>query len=143
MVGCSSSNKLFAGIENVFFHTFLSDTELVKVYQNATLLILPLLEGASSQTLNEAMSSGLPVVTNDLPNLIDYIVEDAIFLSPIGNVEKMVKHCYTLLTNSNKLEYASKKGREHSKQYNYRNIRKTILNQYAEKLNFRLVDGSV
>ena len=28
-------------------------------------LILPLLEGGSSQTVNEALASGLPIVTNE------------------------------------------------------------------------------
>ena len=127
-------------VYNITFHKFLSDEKLVKVYQNATVLILPLLEGGSSQTLNEAMASGLPSVTNNLPNLVDYVTKDAVLLSPIGNVDIMVNNCYQLLTDHNKLRNASKKAREHSLQYSYNNIRDIILNLYSDNLNYRIVD---
>ena len=138
MVGGARAKDIFAGLENVTFHTFLSDEELVKVYQSATILILPLLEGGSSQALNEAMASGLPVVTNDLPNLRDYVTEEAVFLSPVGNVEMMVRDCYKLLTDQNKLNNASQSARDHSLQYNFKNIRQIILNLYSNKLGYKI-----
>ena len=102
------------------------------------MLILPLIEGGSSQTLNEAMASGLPVVTNDLPNLRDYVTEEAVFLSPVGNVEMMVRDCYKLLTDQNKLNNASQSARDHSLQYNFKNIRQIILNLYSNKLGYKI-----
>ena len=84
------------------------------------------------------MATGLPIMTNNLPNLVDYITGDAVFSSPTGNVDMMVRNCYKLLTDQNKLNNASQSARDHSLQYNYKNIRKIILNLYSNKLDYKI-----
>ena len=138
MVGGINARELFSDVDDIIFHKFLSDHELVKVYQNATLLILPLIEGGSSQTLNEAMASGLPIVTNQLPNLIDYIAEDAVLLSQVGDIDQMVQHCYQLLTDQTKILVASNRVREHVLQYDYKYVRKKIIKLYKDHFNYKI-----
>lgn len=139
MVGYKNGNSLFNNIKNVTFHPFVSDDDLLKLYQESSLLILPLLEGGSSQTLNEAMATGLPIVTNDLPNLEDYISKEAVFLSPPGDSESMASHCSRLLKQRKLWEESSHKAQLHAKQFDFQEIRKKIIDIYREYLGFEII----
>tara|TARA_B100001250_G_C19817562_1_gene799598 strand:+ start:11263 stop:12327 length:1065 start_codon:yes stop_codon:yes gene_type:complete len=139
LVGGNIAKDIFSEIDGVKFYNFLSDKSLLKVYHKATVLILPLLEGGSSQSLNEALATGLPVVTNHLPNLIDYIVEDAVLLSPVGDVDMMVENCYSLFSDHAKLENASIKARKHSLKYDFKKIRNRIIDLYDSKLGYKII----
>lgn len=134
------AEDIFKDMDSVKFYPFLSDEELVKVYQKATLLLLPLLEGGSSQTLNEAMATGLPVVTNRLPNLEDYISNSCVSMVPVGNVEMMVSECKRLLEHKDQWESATIAVRENSLQFDFKCIRKQLLEIYKEHLGISVVD---
>ena len=129
---------MFKGVKNTTFHPFVSDQDLLEIYQNASLLILPLLEGGSSQTLNEAMATGLPVVTNDLSNLEDYISMEAVLLSTKGDAESMAHHCCRLLKKRKLWEAMSQKARMHSQQFGFQEIRKKLIKIYKDYLGFEI-----
>tara|TARA_B100000029_G_scaffold515989_1_gene625975 strand:+ start:2649 stop:3713 length:1065 start_codon:yes stop_codon:yes gene_type:complete len=139
LVGGKSAMTLFSDVKNVTFHPFVSDEELLKIYQNSTLLLLPLKEGGSSQTLNEAMSTGLPVATNQLPNLEDYVLDDNSLISPKGNSELMAKNCIKILKNKNHWELISKKSREHSAQFDFKRVKNQIIEIYKEHLDIKVI----
>ena len=83
----------------VEFLPFLNDKEFRNLYHRASLLILPLLEGGSSQTVNEALSSGLPIITNKFPNLSDYTKTNSVIKHLPGDYKKMAKSCLNILNN--------------------------------------------
>jgi len=143
LVGGASAKALFNNIKNVKFHPFVTDVKLVKIYQNASILLLPLLEGGSSQTLNEAMAVGLPVVTNNLPNLEDYISKDVVLLSPPGDAELMVVQCLILLKNAKLWNEISRKVREHSKQFDFQEIRTKLIDIYRNHLGFEIIGDKI
>ena len=89
--------------------------------------------------MNEAMAIGLPIVTNDLPNLRDYVDIDNVYMSPLGDVDSMTNHCYNLLSNSDLWERVSKKIRLNSLKYDYKNIRKKIIDIYKYHLNIEII----
>ena len=142
LVGGQKVEYMFTDIENITFHPFVTDNDLLKIYQNASLLILPLLEGGSSQTFNEAMATGLPIITNDLPNLEDYILKGTVLLSPKGNAESMASHCCNLLKNRKLWDEMSRKARRHSKKYDFKEIRKKLVNIYREYLSIEIIGDS-
>ncbi len=57
---------------NVKWHSNLNDLDLLDIYQNASLLVLPLVDCAANNALVEAISCGLPVVCNDIGGVSDY-----------------------------------------------------------------------
>ena len=139
LVSGDGAKELFNDIENVIFYPFVSDAELLEIYQNSSVLILPLLEGGSSQTLNEAMATGLPVITNWLPNLEDYISDKATILCAKGDAESMAQECCNLLKDSNYWDDLSIKSIHHSKQFDFKNIKNQIIEMYREYLNYNII----
>lgn len=63
--------------ERVRWHAGLSAEELRQMYQEATLLFLPLLEATANNALIEAMACGLPVITTNIGGVSDYLPEGA------------------------------------------------------------------
>jgi glycosyltransferase involved in cell wall biosynthesis len=141
MVGCREVQDQFEGDSFVVFHPFLNDEELLQVYHQATLMLLPLLEGGSSQALNEAMATGLPVVATRMPNLEDYVSEEGVRLCLPGDIEAMVQACLDLLDNRGAWGKASTASVQHVSQYDWPNIKRQLLEHYEEHLGIRVVDS--
>jgi glycosyltransferase involved in cell wall biosynthesis len=141
LVGGDFARPYFHGLPDVQFHPFLSDAQLLKVYHRASLLILPLLEGASSQSLNEAMATGLPVITNQLPNLEDYVVFPAVQQSPVGDANAMAAQSLKLLREPDFAEQASSTARRHALQFDFSRIGDTLHSLYESKLNYRILSS--
>lgn len=57
----------------VHWHCDLDDAALLKLYQGATALAMPLLDCTANNAVLEAMACGLPIVSNRLPGLQDYV----------------------------------------------------------------------
>ena len=141
MVGNNQAESIFRDIKNVKFHSFVNDEGLLEIYQRATILLLPLFEGGSSQTFNEAMATGLPIVTNNLPNLEDYFPpNDSIYLSSTGDVQMMTAQSIELLDNPKLWDKVSRNLREHSKSFDYQTIREKLITIYKDRLKIKIIN---
>ncbi len=139
MVGCRGAQDGFEGQPGITFHPFLNDEQLLDVYHRATLLILPLLEGGSSQALNEALATGLPVVTNQMPNLEDYASTEGVAMCPPGDADAMFRACDALLSSRERWEQASQHARRHMQQFDWGVIHERLLALYEQYLGLRVV----
>ena len=68
------------GFSNVEHHRGVSDEQLVRLYQQAHLLLLPLLETTANNALLEGIACGLPVVSTALPSVAMYVPGDEAIL---------------------------------------------------------------
>lgn len=59
----------------------LSDEELVRAYQGADILFLPLQDAWANNALLEAMATGTPVVCTDLPATREYLGSDGVYVA--------------------------------------------------------------
>lgn len=62
---------------NVVVHTRLEDTALRSLYEQADVLLLPLVDGTANNALLEAMAMGLPSVASDLPGIREYAGDES------------------------------------------------------------------
>lgn len=109
------------GLQNRF--TFLGQIEkdhIIKLYQSATLFILPSYHEGLPTVLLEAMSCGLPVIATDVRGNRDLISNGVNgFLVPPKNPKKMTETISILLENQSLREQVGK------------NARKTIMENYT------------
>lgn len=68
-----SSLLKLASCDNVYFHSGLSDHELMLLYQTSSALLLPLIDSAANNAIVEALSAGLPIVTTYNSGTRDYV----------------------------------------------------------------------
>jgi glycosyltransferase involved in cell wall biosynthesis len=78
-----------AQYEQVHWYAGVSDGELLKIYQTASMLVLPLLDCTANNALLEAIACGLPVISNRIGGLPDYTRDSFADLLPVGDVEGM------------------------------------------------------
>ncbi|HJU65506.1 MAG TPA: glycosyltransferase family 4 protein, partial [Gemmatimonadaceae bacterium] len=69
----SSQARELAGIPNVETYSGLDDAELLRLYQRADVLFLPLLQSTANNALLEGIACGLPVVSTQLPSVKAYV----------------------------------------------------------------------
>jgi glycosyltransferase involved in cell wall biosynthesis len=98
MVGCAELKIMFPGEDWITWHPVIDDQALLSLYQSATLLLLAVKDGGSSNSLNEALACGLPVVTNRTPNLIDYTNSEGVICTDY-DLDAMVKACIPLCSD--------------------------------------------
>lgn len=118
-----------AGLE-VYSH--IDDYELLNLYQEATLLFLPLHDVTACNSLLEAMASGTPIVTTDLEanrgySLGDFVVQDTVS----AYVDRIVELLHESESHLNRL---SDQLRDLSLQYDWSVVAKQVEEVY-QKVN--------
>ncbi|SDF23899.1 Glycosyltransferase involved in cell wall bisynthesis [Methanolobus vulcani] len=97
---------------NVVFKDYIPNSEIVNLYNQSSIFVLPSLEEGVPRTILEAMSCGVPVVCSQLPQLVD-IVEGSGFLVPVKDSNALANRISRLIADpelSRKLgEYGRKR----------------------------------
>lgn len=109
-----------AGIASeVTYIPYLEQEPLAKLYAGADVYALPTTYEGISQTMFEAMASGVPVLTVDHPTLEEG-AGDAVLSMPTPSVENLAEGLSRLLTNEAlRREYAAK-GRARATRFSWR-----------------------
>lgn len=69
----------------VKWHAGISAEDLLGLYQNASLLLLPLIDATANNAIVEAMACGLPIVTSDVGGIHEYVPATCGELCPQGD----------------------------------------------------------
>lgn len=86
------SSKIFndlditENLQNVQFLGRVSDDELIQLYKEATVFVYPSLYEGFGLPPVEAMKSGVPVVTSDIPVLREVCQDAALYVDPMDSV---------------------------------------------------------
>ena len=81
----------FTGCSNVTLHSQIPEAELIKLYQGADALFLPVKNATANNSVLEALACGTPVITTDIGGMPDYVTNDCGWLIPTGDIESMIE----------------------------------------------------
>ena len=114
------------------------ENELLALYRESDVVLLPIIDCTANNTLLEAMACGVPVITNDVGGVRDYINNQCVILIKPGNVDLMAAQLVELLGNDNLREDMSHKARENSLQFDWKIIAGRMKEIYATLFNVGL-----
>lgn len=116
---------------NVIRLGFVSDEDLVKIYNLAAVYIQPSLYEGFGLPLLEANASGCPVVASKIQSLVEIAENAAIFVNP-KNTEKFADNIRLVLSDSALKEDLTKKGLENANRYSWIKTAEETLKVYHE-----------
>lgn len=120
--------------EYVTFFGRVSEGQLITAYNSSSIFVLPSLSEVCPTVILEAMYSGLPVITTDIPGINDHFRNFA-ELIPIKNDKELTKAIINLLNDENLRQSFDKKGRALVKEkYTWDSVSRSYLEVYNKML---------
>lgn len=113
---------------------FVSDDELVGLYNCASASILPSVYEGFGLPVIEAMQSGCPVIATKRGSLEEVADSAAYFVDP-GNVDSIRNGIIEVMGNDNLRKALSKKGLMHAKKFSWKKTAEETLNVYEKVIN--------
>jgi len=120
--------------EHVLYLSGVSDKHLAYVYNAADLFVFPSYYEGFGMPVLEAMSSGIPVITSNIPALLEVVGDAGISLDPF-DTESFAYWMSELLTNQELSKMQSEKALRRSKIFSWEHCAKQTLQVYKEVIN--------
>jgi len=122
----------FSGCDNVTFLSGIPVNEYLAELHAADIMMLPLKSGTSNLAVLEAMASGLPIVTNDLPGTRDYVDPSFCTLVRDGNANEFSTAVADLLDDNRKRASMSACGRQRSLKFSWPRVAERLMDIYRK-----------
>lgn len=97
--------------DNVEIRDFVPNSEIPKIYQDSDVFVLPSINEGIPRTILESMSSGIPVVCTELPQLVD-IVNGCGLLVPLRDSQAISDATSKILSDISFAHELGQSGRE-------------------------------
>lgn len=111
----------------------VNDEQLRTLYQQATLLYLPMLDSTACNSLLEAMACGLPIITTNVGGNANYLKNTSNILVESGNVDGFINETIALLQDELRLTNMGISSREKAIEMDWVNLLKDV-NQFYQKM---------
>ena len=108
---CSQKMHDLGLSDKVTIRDFVPNSELPKIYQDSDVFVLPSINEGIPRTILESMSSGVPVVCTELPQLVD-IVTGCGLLIPLRDSQAVSDAVSKILADQSLANTLGKNGRE-------------------------------
>ena len=119
--------------KDVIFTDYVSDEDLVKLYNTADLFVYPsLYEGFGLPPL-EAMACGCPVITSNTSSLPEVVGDAGIMIDPY-DIDSLKESMLKILTDSELREEMSRKSLERAEIFSWKKTAKETWNVYEDAL---------
>jgi glycosyltransferase involved in cell wall biosynthesis len=79
------------GLSNVCFHRNVDDGSLLRLYQHADVLVLPLIDATANNSLVEGLACGLPIIATRLPSIMAYTGDQSALLIADNDPQEFVQ----------------------------------------------------
>jgi len=81
---------VFTGCANIRLHTGISENELIRLYRQADVLLVPVIDSTANNTVLESLACGTPVISNSVGGVPDYVDDTCGWLFGKGEVVGIV-----------------------------------------------------
>ena len=109
----------FDALPNLELLIEISEADLLKMYQTSDLLLLPLHDCTTTNSLLEGIACGLPAVVTDVGGVRDYVSEDCAVLVPPRDAEAMAGQVMRLLEDETKRLRLAERSRKQALQFDW------------------------
>lgn len=107
--------------EEIDFRGYVEKSELVKIYRNASVLVLPSLYEGFGLPVVEAMACGVPVIVSNTPALVEITGGNGIYIDP-DDTDGLVRAMRDILHDKSTAEKMSENGKMHAKKFSMDNM---------------------
>jgi glycosyltransferase involved in cell wall biosynthesis len=122
--------KAFAGLKNVIALSGVADSDLLRAYQEADILVMPLMDCTANCAVLEGMGCGLPVVATDVGGIRDYVTDSCARLVPRGDVEGMCQTISALVSDHRLRRGLGCQSRLRAMELDWRNVADSLVGVY-------------
>lgn len=119
------------GLKNTYLFEQIREHELLDQYRESDVLLMPIMDCTANNSLLEAMACGLPVVTNDVGGVRDYVNDRCAVLVEPGNAHLMADRLLALLNDDDRRTAMSFNARENALRFDWKMIADQITAIYA------------
>jgi len=84
---------------NLEVRSGIPEEELLKLYQTASLMVMPLQDATANNAVLESMACGLPMVISDIGAVRDYVSPESAAIVPAFDARQMTEKVIELLAN--------------------------------------------
>jgi glycosyltransferase involved in cell wall biosynthesis len=91
--------QLFAGCTNIRLHANLPEDQLIRLYQQADALLVPVVDATANNSVLESLACGTPAISNSVGGIPDYVDDTCGWLFHKGDVSGPVKLVEELCNN--------------------------------------------
>lgn len=132
--GLSSLVKRLGVESRIIFIDYLSDDELVAIYNLAALFVYPSLYEGFGLPLLEAMACGCPVVASNIASLPEVCGDAAYYVDPYS-VEDIAEGMYKALTDEDLKKSLKELGHKRVKQFSWQRSAEETIKIYKDIVN--------
>ena len=120
----------FKEMPNVRCLAGINEAELLRLYRRSALLVMPLLDSTANNALLEAMSCGLPIVTNDVGGVRDYADDSCAAILPKCDAAEFADEVLNLLDDPERRGAMSRAARARAMRYDWSEIARQLHRVY-------------
>jgi glycosyltransferase involved in cell wall biosynthesis len=135
VVTAKSNREILSGLENMDLMSELPESDLIKLYQDADVLLQPLEDSTANNAILEGMACGLPTIATDIGAVRDYTDERCGVLVPPENAEAMADALLYLLKNDSLRRQMAVNARERALQLDWSVIVEKMTQVYSQVLS--------
>lgn len=132
--GLSSVVKKLGIESRIIFIDYLSDDELVAIYNLAALFVYPSLYEGFGLPILEAMACGCPVVASNISVISEVAGDAAVLIDPL-DVKELSEAIFKVLTDENLKKNLKELGHKRVKQFSWERSAEEILKMYKDIVN--------
>ena len=117
--------------DELVFPGFIDSSDLPYFYNGADLFVYPSLYEGFGLPPIEAMACGTPVITSNVSSLPEVVGEAALTVNPYDTLD-LAETMMKVLSDDSLSADLSRKGLEHSRKYNWKDIAEQVLQVYRD-----------